>query len=201
MCIRDRWSYNKMLIDWVRSGQTGKYLALGHNARTSLRSVRTPWLRAKYFPVRPSHSVNKYIVLTSQACLHANTLPAGSNVITVIALFTWAIRDVSVVVKVTHAGMLSRDFSAFFLPQNRHYAHISREGALGSFEAKLWPLDELLHKRNKKRLSLSLKSQSLNNLVCSFHYENSLSHCGRALRLSPARQATVLTLWWHFVLV
>ena len=55
------WSYNKMLIDWVRSGRTGKYLALGHGARTSLRSVRTPWPRAKYFPVRPSHSVNKYI--------------------------------------------------------------------------------------------------------------------------------------------
>ena len=57
-----RWSYDKMLIDWVRSGRTGKYLALGHGARTSLRSVRTPWPRAKYFPVRPSHSVNKYIL-------------------------------------------------------------------------------------------------------------------------------------------
>ena len=57
------WSYNKMLIDWVRSGRTGKYLALGHGARTLLRSVRTPWPRAKYFPVWPSHSVNKYIVL------------------------------------------------------------------------------------------------------------------------------------------
>ena len=28
---------------------------------TTLRSVRTPWPRAKYFLVRPSHSVNKYI--------------------------------------------------------------------------------------------------------------------------------------------
>ena len=26
--------------------------------------VRTPWPRAKYFPVRPSHSVNKYIFIT-----------------------------------------------------------------------------------------------------------------------------------------
>ena len=41
----------------------GKYLALGHGTRTSLRSVRTPLPRAKYFPVRPSHSVNKYIFL------------------------------------------------------------------------------------------------------------------------------------------
>ena len=57
-----RWSYDKMLIDWVRSGRTGKYLALGHGARTSLRSVHTPWPRAKYFPVRPSYSVNKYIM-------------------------------------------------------------------------------------------------------------------------------------------
>ena len=30
-----RWSYDKMLIDWVRSGRTGKYLALGHGVRTS----------------------------------------------------------------------------------------------------------------------------------------------------------------------
>ena len=60
-----RRSYNKMLIDWVRSGRTGKYLARGHGARTSLRSVRTPWPRAKYFPVRPSHSLNKYIIFTS----------------------------------------------------------------------------------------------------------------------------------------
>ena len=53
-----------MLIDWERSGRTGKYLALGQEVRTSLRSVRTPWPRAKYFPVRPSHSVNEYIVLS-----------------------------------------------------------------------------------------------------------------------------------------
>ena len=60
--FNSKWSYDKMLIDWVRSGRTGKYLALGQEVRTSLRSVRTPWPRAKYFPVRPSHSVNKYIV-------------------------------------------------------------------------------------------------------------------------------------------
>ena len=42
----------------------GNYLALGHDVRTSLRSVRTPWPRAKYFPIRPSHLVNKYILLT-----------------------------------------------------------------------------------------------------------------------------------------
>ena len=51
-----------MLIDWVRSGRTGKYLALGQDAQTSLRSVRTSWPRDKYFPVRPSHAVNKYII-------------------------------------------------------------------------------------------------------------------------------------------
>ena len=62
-----KWSYDKMLIDWVRSGRTGKYLALGQDVQTSLRSVRTPWPRAKYFPVRPSHSVNKYILFFSPA--------------------------------------------------------------------------------------------------------------------------------------
>ena len=32
-------SYNKIRIDWPRSGWTGKYLALSRDARTSLRSV------------------------------------------------------------------------------------------------------------------------------------------------------------------
>ena len=41
----------------------GKYLALGHGARISLRSVRTPWPQAKYFPIWPSHLVNKYIII------------------------------------------------------------------------------------------------------------------------------------------
>ena len=36
-----KWSYDKMLIDQVRSGRTGKYLALGQDAQTSLRSVHT----------------------------------------------------------------------------------------------------------------------------------------------------------------
>ena len=55
-----RWSYNKMLIDWVRLGRTGKYLALGHGAQTSLRSVLTS---GQIFsrPARPN-SVNKYIL-------------------------------------------------------------------------------------------------------------------------------------------
>ena len=44
----------------------GKYLALGHSARTSLRSVRTPWPRAKYLPIRPFHLVNKYILATGR---------------------------------------------------------------------------------------------------------------------------------------
>ena len=60
--FNSKWSYDKMLIDWLRSGLTGKYLARGQDVQTSLRSVRTPWARAKYFPVQPSHSVNKYIV-------------------------------------------------------------------------------------------------------------------------------------------
>ena len=60
-----RCPYYKILIDWVRSGRTGKYSALGHGARTLLRMVRTPWPRVKYFPVRPLHSVNTYIVCVS----------------------------------------------------------------------------------------------------------------------------------------
>ena len=54
-----------MLIDWVRLGLMGKYLDLGQDARTLLHSVCTSWPQAKYFPVQPSHSVNKYILLVS----------------------------------------------------------------------------------------------------------------------------------------
>jgi len=36
---------------------------LGRAGRENIwRSIRTPLPRAKYFPVRPSHSVNKYIL-------------------------------------------------------------------------------------------------------------------------------------------
>ena len=36
-----------------------------------LRSVRAPWPRAKYFPIRPSYLVNKYIVLSCGTVYHA----------------------------------------------------------------------------------------------------------------------------------
>ena len=52
------WSYDKMPIVWVWSG---KWSALGHDAQRPVHSVRTSWPRTKYFSVRPSHSVNKYI--------------------------------------------------------------------------------------------------------------------------------------------
>ena len=82
-----RWSYDKVLIDWVRSGRTIKYLALGHGARTSLRSVLTPWPRAKYFPVRPSHSVNKYIIayIRDYAC-HPLPPPPHPRALTFLTL-------------------------------------------------------------------------------------------------------------------
>jgi len=54
-----------MLIDWVRLGPMGKYLALRQDACTSLHSVCTSWPQAKYFPVQPFHSANKYILLVS----------------------------------------------------------------------------------------------------------------------------------------
>ena len=59
--FNSKWSCDKMLIDGVRWGGTGEYLVLSKEVRTELSEVRTPWPRAKYFPVRPSHSVNKYI--------------------------------------------------------------------------------------------------------------------------------------------
>lgn len=56
--VKER-SIDQIPIDWVRSGWTGKYLAFGN----TLRSVRTPWPRVKYFPVWPSCSVNKSIIM------------------------------------------------------------------------------------------------------------------------------------------
>ena len=53
-----------LLTEW--EGRTGKYLALCQGARTSLRSVRAPCPRAKYFPVRLSHSVNNNFLLTKR---------------------------------------------------------------------------------------------------------------------------------------
>ena len=50
-----QWPHNKMLIDWVRSGRTGKYLALGHGAR----KICTP----NIFPSSsPTQSISTYSV-------------------------------------------------------------------------------------------------------------------------------------------
>ena len=54
------WSCDKMLIDWVRSGRTGKYLALGHGVRTSLLSVRTPNILPSG---PPTQSISTYYVM------------------------------------------------------------------------------------------------------------------------------------------
>jgi len=63
-----------MLIDWVRSGRTEKHLTPGQNVRTEHSEVRTSRPRAKHFPVRPSHSVNKYILFFPQASERAGIL-------------------------------------------------------------------------------------------------------------------------------
>jgi len=59
-------SYDKMLIDWVRSGRTGKYLALGHlyGPRDGITSSQIFSRTARPLWARPN-SVNKYIVHNS----------------------------------------------------------------------------------------------------------------------------------------
>ena len=54
----------KCLFTEFESGRTGKYLAVGLGARTERSEVRMT--TGYYFPVPPSHSVNKYIVRTSE---------------------------------------------------------------------------------------------------------------------------------------
>ena len=61
----------------------------GHGARTSLRSVRTPWPRAKYFPVRPSHLVNKYIVFYLRSGAHGTQFNEQRNKALKISSLTW----------------------------------------------------------------------------------------------------------------
>ena len=66
-----------LLTDW--EGRTGKYLARGQGVRTSLRSVRTSWPRAKYFPVRPDLKAlaNEDTLLRTHCCRH---IVADTNV-------------------------------------------------------------------------------------------------------------------------
>ena len=73
--------YVKLKSSWSLTISDDCYIA--DLKRTSLRSVPTPWPRGKYFPVRPSHSVNKYITFTvSSSCfteilrIHAMTAQA-----------------------------------------------------------------------------------------------------------------------------
>ena len=56
-------SYDKMLIDWVRSGRTWRYLVLSVDARTSLRYSRSvrPDLEPNIFPSGPpTQSISTY---------------------------------------------------------------------------------------------------------------------------------------------
>ena len=57
-----RWSYNKMLIDWV-GGPDGKIFG-PRSWRTFMAYAMTSG--QIYVPVRPSHSVNKYILFTEE---------------------------------------------------------------------------------------------------------------------------------------
>ena len=61
-----RWSYNKMFIDWVRSGRTKIFGT--RSWRTDLTTLG-PYAMTKYFPVWPSHSVNKYILCDYTGCV------------------------------------------------------------------------------------------------------------------------------------
>ena len=52
--FNSKWSYDKMIIEWVRSGWTGKYLALARSGRTDLEP--------NIFPSGPpTQYANKYI--------------------------------------------------------------------------------------------------------------------------------------------
>ena len=62
----ERLSYDEILIGWFKPGRTEKYFFLGHDTRTLLCLVHN-YLgpRAKYSPIRPSHSQLAYTIATS----------------------------------------------------------------------------------------------------------------------------------------
>ena len=106
-----QWSYDKMLIDWVRSGRTGKYLARGHRVRIERCEVRAPWPSAKSFPVRPdlTQSISTYYAhehkrywFNIKPMVSAN--PASSNwplVVLWIEIWIWPLKafQISVIFK------------------------------------------------------------------------------------------------------
>jgi len=81
-------SYDKMLIDWVRLGRTGKYLALGHlYGPRCARSVRHD-IEPNIFPSGPpTPSISTYdLYSTIMSVLHAVT-PLISLIC--LCLWTW----------------------------------------------------------------------------------------------------------------
>jgi len=48
-----KWSYDKMFVDWVRSGRTGKYLARGQDVRTERSEVRSYILLTEHWTYLP----------------------------------------------------------------------------------------------------------------------------------------------------
>ena len=61
--IRNRVPYNKHLTNRACAGGTGEYWPSVVSVRTSLHSVRTATTSGQYSSVRPSHSVNKRLLL------------------------------------------------------------------------------------------------------------------------------------------
>ena len=57
--------YNKLLTNRASSSRTGEYWPWVVFVRTSLRSVRTATTSGQYFPVRPSRSVSKRLLINS----------------------------------------------------------------------------------------------------------------------------------------
>ena len=64
--IRNRVPYNKLLANRACLGRTGEYWPSVVFERTWLRSVRTVTTSGQYSPVRPSRSVSKRLLLTTE---------------------------------------------------------------------------------------------------------------------------------------
>ena len=77
---KERWSYNKILIHCARSGWTGKYLALGHGARS---------VRIHHDLGPPTQSISTYYqLLVAHLLIFATFQPPVYEFLIIFTLFS-----------------------------------------------------------------------------------------------------------------
>ena len=108
-----RVPYNKLLTNLACSSRTGEYWPSVVFVRTSLRSVRTATTSGQYSPVRPSRSVSKRLIFSSQM----------ETIVFIILQIFFAARAVLKI------GVYSRIFPSFSREIFGHVMRLDQSGA------------------------------------------------------------------------